>query len=72
MEIVERDIIERLKIISPKKLDLDPLSVQLVSGMSVLNDNKLLLVDTDANEILVLDKNFQLEERIKQIFLIEI
>jgi hypothetical protein len=72
LEIVERDIIERLKIISPKKLDLDPLSVQLVSGMSVLNDNKLLLVDTDANEILVLDKNFQLEERIKQIFLIEI
>jgi hypothetical protein len=67
LEIVERDIIERLKIISPRKLDLDPLSVQLVSGMSVLNDNKLLLVDTDANEILVLDKNFQLEERIKQI-----
>ena len=64
---IEKDLIERLKMIKTREFDMDVLSVQLASGMCSLSNKKLLLVDTDANEILVLNKNFELEERINEV-----
>jgi DNA-binding beta-propeller fold protein YncE len=63
---VENDFVERLKIITPREFDLNSLSIKSLSGLCTLDD-KLLLVDSDENQILLLNKNFELEDRIKKI-----
>ena len=62
----EKDIVGRLKLATPREFELDSLSIQLLSAMCTLDDD-LLLVDSEANEILLLNKNFELEQHIKQI-----
>ncbi len=42
------------------------MSIKSLSGMCTLDD-KLLLVDSEENQILLLNKNFELEDRIKKI-----
>lgn len=64
---LESNDFEMLKVNLPYKIDLNEKHIKLASGMATIDNETLLIVDSQENEIVLFDKKFECVDRIKHV-----